>query len=98
MPLRCGKSKATFAAVNNMSMTEADVEMMALEYLESMGYASLRGGDIAPGEQAAERTDYKQVFLFDRLETKLLWGELRVPAQMLRQAGAPAAKPMGARA
>ena len=53
------------------SITENHVELMALDCLESMGYASLRGGDIAPGEVAAERTDYKEVFLFDRLQTKL---------------------------
>jgi hypothetical protein len=32
------------------------------------------------GETAAERSDYKQVFLFDRLQSKLLSGGLRVAA------------------
>ena len=67
-------------------ITEADVEMMTLDSLESMGYASLRGGDIVPGEPAAERTDYRQVFLFDRLQTKLEDLNPKIPPEGLQEA------------
>ena len=59
---------------------ESVVEQAALDWLKGLGYEVLSGLAIAPGETTAERTDYKQVFLFDRLQTKLLSGELRVPA------------------
>src|SRR5947199_10314643 len=68
------------------SITENHVELMALDCLESMGYASLRGGDIAPGEVAAERTDYKEVFLFDRLQTKLEDLNSKIPAEGIQEA------------
>jgi type I restriction enzyme R subunit len=47
------------------------VEDAALDWLREQGYEILSGLAIAPGEPAAERADYKQVFLFDRLQTKL---------------------------
>jgi type I restriction enzyme R subunit len=47
------------------------VEQAALDWLYGLGYEVLSGLAIAPGEPAAERADYKQVFLFDRLQTKL---------------------------
>jgi type I restriction enzyme R subunit len=88
-----------------MPINEPNVEQAALGWLGGLGYEIMSGLAIAPGEPAAERVDYKQVFLFDRLQTKLedlkealrdrllpkpLSGELRMPAPLLRQAGAPA--------
>jgi type I restriction enzyme R subunit len=67
------------------NITENHVEMMALDCLESMGYASLRGGDILPGEPGAERTDYKQVFLFDHLQTKLEDLNPQIPLEGLQE-------------
>ena len=52
-------------------MVESVVEDAALDWLRGLGYEILSGLAIAPGEPAAERSDYKQVFLFDRLQTKL---------------------------
>lgn len=52
-------------------INEAIVEQAALDWLKGLGYEVLSGLVIAPGEPAAERSDYKQVFLFDRLQTKL---------------------------
>lgn len=52
-------------------MIEFIVEQAALDWLGGLGYEILSGLAIAPGESAAERTDYKQVFLFDRLQIKL---------------------------
>ena len=53
------------------SIRESVVEQAALDWLDGLGYEVLSRLVIAPGEPATERTDYKQVFLFDRLQTKL---------------------------
>jgi type I restriction enzyme, R subunit len=50
-------------------INEAIVEQAALDWLKGLGYDVLSGLAIAPGEPATERADYKQVFLFDRLQT-----------------------------
>ena len=52
-------------------INEAIVEHAALDWLKGLSYEVLSGLAIAPGEPAAERADYKQIFLFDRLQTKL---------------------------
>jgi type I restriction enzyme, R subunit len=84
-----------FMPPQKTKITESVVEQAALDRLGDLGYEVLSGLVIAPGKPAAERADYKQVFLFDRLQTKLedlkealrdpllpklLSGELRVPA------------------
>jgi type I restriction enzyme R subunit len=63
----------------NKAITESVVERAALNWLRGLGYEIAFGLAIAPAEPAAERADYKQIFLFDRLQTKLLPGELRMP-------------------
>ena len=67
-------------------VTESVVEQVALAWLESLGYQTLAGLVIAPGESAAERTDYKQVFLFDRLQTKLEDLNPKIPLEGLQEA------------
>lgn len=49
------------------SFNENTVELAALEYLAELGYHTVHGPDIAPGEQLAERTSYEDVFLWERL-------------------------------
>ncbi len=61
------------------AITESVVELAALDWIRGLDYEVLSGLAIAPAEPAAERTDYRQVFLFGRLQTKLLPGELRLP-------------------
>ncbi len=46
-------------------ITESVVEECSLDWLRELGYEVLSGLAIAPGETTAERSDYKQVFLFD---------------------------------
>ena len=53
------------------AFTESVVEQAALAWLESLGYAVLAGGEIAPGEPQAERRDYRQVILERRLRQAL---------------------------
>jgi type I restriction enzyme R subunit len=52
-------------------LTESVVEDAALDWLCELGDEVQSGLAIAPGEPAAERSDCRQVFLFDRLQTKL---------------------------
>jgi type I restriction enzyme R subunit len=68
------------------SIKESIVEQAALDWLENLGYEILSGLVIAPGEPAAERTDYKQVFLFDRLQTKLKDLNPKIPLEGLQEA------------
>lgn len=53
------------------SFTEHTIELAALEWLKVEGYAYLHGEFIAPGEPAAERTDYGEVLLVGRLRAAL---------------------------
>ena len=62
------------------------MEDAALEWLAGLGYEILSGLAIAPGEPAAERADYKQVFLFDRLQTKLEDLNPKIPLEGLQEA------------
>lgn len=50
------------------SFNETTVELAAFEYFAELGYHTLHGPDIAPGEQVAERTSYEEVFLWERLK------------------------------
>jgi hypothetical protein len=69
-------------------ISESVVEDAALDWLRGLGYEILSGLAIAPGEPAAERSDYKQAFLFDRLQTKLADLNPKTP-QLLRAALMP---------
>jgi type I restriction enzyme R subunit len=74
---------------------ESIIEQAALDYLESLGYATLRGNDIAPGEPAAERTDYGQVILEDRLRQALARLNPTIPAEALDDAFLKLTRPEG---
>jgi type I restriction enzyme R subunit len=50
---------------------EDTVEYATLEWLTALGYGYVHGGDIAPGEPAAERASYNDVLLLGRLEAAL---------------------------
>ncbi len=69
-----------------MRLSESIVEQAALDWLNGLGYEILSGLAIAPGEPAAERSDYKQVFLFDRLQTKLEDLNPQIPLEGLQEA------------
>ena len=53
------------------AFSESVVEDAALAWLESLGYTVKHGLEIAPGELAAERTDYGEVVLERRLRDAL---------------------------
>ena len=66
--------------------TESTVEEAALAWLESLGYAILPGPELAPGGARAEREDYGQVVLAERLRQALAQLNPQVPADALEEA------------
>ena len=53
------------------TLTEADVEEVALSWLRGLGWQTAYGPDIAPETQEAERSDFGQVVLENRLRQAL---------------------------
>ena len=53
-------------------VNEADVEFAALSWLSNLGWQTEQGRDIAPDTSKAERTDFTQVVLEERLRDSLL--------------------------
>ena len=77
-------------------VTESVVEQAALAWLESMGWRVRNGAKIAPGEWAAERDDYGQVFLERRLRDALARLNPDLPAEALDDAFRKLTRPEGA--
>lgn len=67
-------------------MNEAMVEEATLYYFEQLGYTVLGGPDIAPGEPGAERSNYADVVLVDRLRSALIWLNPQVPPDEIQSA------------
>jgi type I restriction enzyme R subunit len=55
-----------------MTFPESTVEQATLVWLESVGWSIRHGTETALGELAAERSDYRQVVLEQRLRDGLL--------------------------
>lgn len=53
------------------TLTKADVEQAALAWLETLGWRTAYGTDIAPGAPAAERDSYGQAVWERRLREPL---------------------------
>ena len=66
--------------------TESVVEEAALAWLAGLQYSVVHGTDIAPGELLAERKDYGQVILEDRLRQALARLNPKLPAEALEDA------------
>ena len=66
--------------------TESAVEQAALEWLEAAGWATVYGESIAPGEPAAERTEFTQTTLDARLRAALTSLNPGLPASALEDA------------
>src|SRR5919198_958053 len=66
--------------------TESVIEEAALAWLERLGWTAKHGPEIAPGELAAERADYKQVILTQRLQDALEQLNPTLPAEALDDA------------
>jgi type I restriction enzyme R subunit len=72
--------------VSLSTFTESVVEQAALAWLESLGWTVKHGPEIAPGELAAERNDYAQVVLAERLRQALAWLNPALPPEALDDA------------
>jgi type I restriction enzyme R subunit len=79
-----------------MSMTESVVEDAALAWLESIGWRLAHGTDIAPDTLAAERRDYGEVVLGQRLRDALARLNPDLPAEALEDAFRKLTRPEGA--
>jgi type I restriction enzyme R subunit len=78
------------------AFTESVVEQAAQAWLESVGWQIKSGAEIAPGEPAAERDDYGQVVLAERLRDALARLNPALPAEALDDAFRKLTRPEGA--
>jgi type I restriction enzyme R subunit len=79
-----------------IGFSESVVEQAALAWLESAGWQIRNGAEIAPGEPAAERDDYGQVVLAQRLRDALARLNPSLPAEALDDAFRKLTRPEGA--
>ena len=78
-----------------LGFAESDVESAALAWLESLGWTLKNGPEIAPEEPAAERTDFGQVVLEQRLHDALARLNPDLPAAALEDAFRKLTRPEG---
>ncbi len=78
-----------------MAMSEFAVESAALAWLESLGYAVMHGPEIAPGELFAERSNYGQVVLEQRLQDALARLNPLLPTEAIKDAFRKLTRPEG---
>ncbi len=78
------------------TLTEADVEQIALDWLRELGWQVAHGPDIAPDTPNAERDDYGQVVLERRLRDALAALNPGLPASALEDALRKLTRPEGA--
>jgi type I restriction enzyme, R subunit len=79
-----------------LTFTESVVEEAALAWLESVGWQIRNCAEIAPGEPAAERDDYGQVVLAQRLRDALAGLNPALPGEALEDAFHKLTRPEGA--
>ena len=68
------------------TLTESEVEQVALEWLADVGWKVAHGPDIAPDTPGAERTDYGQVVLARLLRDALAKLNPQLSAEALEDA------------
>ncbi len=78
------------------TLTESDVEQVALDWLANLGWRVAHGPDIGPDTLAAERTDYGEVVLAKRLRDALAELNPHLPAEALEDAFGKLVRPEGA--
>ena len=83
------------AGVGDASLSESTVEAVALDWLASLGWAIAHGPDVAPDAPAAERAEYGEVVLVERLRSALARLNPDLPAEALDDALRRLAHPEG---
>ena len=78
-----------------VSITESTVESAALSWLYNLGWRTAHGPDIAPGTPDAERTDYGEVILAQRLRDALARLNPDLPPDALDDAFRKLSHPQG---
>ena len=81
--------------MTDSGVTESVIEQATLAWLESLGYAIKHGPDIAPGESVAERQNYGQVVLEDRLRQALVRLNPQLPTEAIDDAFRKLTRPEG---
>jgi type I restriction enzyme, R subunit len=81
--------------VRDGGMTESIIEQAALAWLERLGWTVKHGPEIAPGELAAERGDFGQAVLTQRLRDALARLNPALPAEALDDAFRKLTRPEG---
>jgi len=76
-----------------LTLTESLVEEAAVSWLSALGYTSIFGPDIAPGEVAGERESFQDVLLTLRLQEALHRLNPFIPADALDEALRKVARP-----
>ncbi|RMF42138.1 MAG: type I restriction endonuclease subunit R [Deltaproteobacteria bacterium] len=74
-------------------ISEDQLERLCLEWFQSIGYDYACGYDIAPDGDRPERSDYRQIVLFDRLLERLKVLNPHIPASTLEQVSCHIARP-----
>ena len=77
------------------TLTEADIEAAALEYLARLGWQTVHGPDIGPGAIGEERADYSAVVLEQRLREALMRLNSELPVEALDDAFRKLIRPEG---
>ena len=78
------------------SFSESVVEQAALAWLKSLGWRIAHGPEIAPDMPVAERRDYSEVVLAQRLRDALARLNPALPAEALEDAFRKLTRPEGA--
>ena len=81
--------------MSNRALSEADVEQAALDWLSALGWQVAHGPNIAPDKPAAERNDFGQVVLEQRLRDALARLNPELPAAALDDAFRKLTLPQG---
>lgn len=76
-----------------MSITEAQLEQVCLDWFQAIGYDTVCGYDIAPDGNSSERENYQQIILFDRLLSRLQIINPQIPLPVLERVAQQIAKP-----
>jgi type I restriction enzyme R subunit len=78
------------------TLTEADIESLALSWLASLGWQTRHDLELAPGGLFAERRDYQQVVLEERLRNAIAALNPDLPEEAIEEAYRKVLNPEGA--